>query len=86
MAVTKYIPIDVNTQDFYSLTSGLISLECQYSPKTSIINFLPFTLTNATIQHYKQYGFNTLILWTKEFKNQTQILQKIKEFNKNGFK
>lgn len=32
------------------------------------------------IQHFKKYGFNTLIIWENELKNEQMIVEKIKNF------
>ena len=32
------------------------------------------------ITHFKQFGFDTLVIWDKELKNREQLIDKIKSF------
>lgn len=44
---------------------------------------VPFKRTEeGTIKHYSQYGFDTLIIWEKEFKDLDQVAEKIIEFDR----
>ena len=48
----------------------------------NIMNIRPTDKEKEDMYFYSAYGFNTLIIWESELKNVSQVIQKIKEFDK----
>jgi len=55
-----------------------------HDPKFTFRKNIPYHQTyEGTIEHYKKYGFDCLIIWDDELKNPGRVLKKICEFHDN---
>lgn len=55
-----------------------------HDPNSSFIEVRDNRTYNRTMEHYKKYGFNCLIIWDNELKEPGKVLKKIYEFDEGG--
>lgn len=78
--------IDGRNPDFINCNGQkkVIELFGEYWHSKDINPKIPLKYTlNQTVQHYKKYGFECLVIWGKELNDLNNILNKIVEFDSN---